>query len=125
MSAFDIDAYIESMERPAVVVDGKGYIGRILSLHEWLPFEQRFRTVGESADPMASLTLITEYLYKVFPKSKRPWHKDIVQVIVDSPALMEVVTHFLELQATALTPKNLNNLMNGTSPVVNPSPDSQ
>jgi hypothetical protein len=115
--SFDVSSYLEALERPAVTVDGVDYVGKILSLREWLPFEGRFKSITGETNPEEFFKLAESFLYKVFPKPRLIWKKDIVPVILESPALMEIVTRFLEIQATTLVPEKLRKKTSGQSPV--------
>ena len=119
--SFDVNSYLEALEKPAVTVDGVDYLGRLLSLREWLPFEARFKTISGQTNPEEFFKLAEDFLYKVFPKPRLIWKKDIVPVILESPALVEIITRFLEIQATSTLPTSLKNKTSGTSQQENPS----
>jgi hypothetical protein len=42
MTEFDVDAYLEAIEIPAIKINGKRYEARVLSVEEWSPYQVRY-----------------------------------------------------------------------------------
>ena len=68
---FDADARKEALERPTVKLGGRTYTGRLLSIEQFAPFNERVQGKKQlSFDDI--MTLVGDYCDEVFP---RPWWK--------------------------------------------------
>ena len=115
MTVFDADQWMSTLEKPIVVLNRKKYVGRILSIQQFLPFEAAFQELQDNQNTEKFTKLVTDYLYEVFPPRKK-WFffkEDIVPQILNHPALIPMVLHFFGLQSQALK-MTLGQEMSGT-----------
>lgn len=92
---FDLDAYLQSLEPPILVIGGKEYKGRVLSILEFAQFQDQIAKLSESPETFKSFA--SDFLYALFPKNRLiPW-VDPVAVVLNSPGLQQVVESFLDL----------------------------
>lgn len=106
--AVDADAYLESLEPPALTIGGTTYQGQFLSLEEWLPFESKFVTLSkmvvEDFDLNFWRKLVLDFCLLAFPPRWRdvlnPWHKTVGQLVLTLPPVlqMKVMKDFFESQ---------------------------
>lgn len=67
MSEFDVDAYLEAIDCPAVRIKNKRYEGKILSAEQWLPFQQRMSGYVDSFE-------------KIKPEEEIPSPHDLIEI---------------------------------------------
>lgn len=112
----NLDPLVDALTPPQVTIQGRTYVGRLLSFEQWAPFAPLFEQMAqgqlESHETMALLRL---YLRKVFPW--RPWYwwqRDPVRQILTQPLSiqLEALADFLGCQGRATT---------GTRPSPTPS----
>ena len=103
---FNADDYLDSLEHPAVILNGETYTGRILNIEEWLPYSERLRAFATKYDQREWLTFMRDYLKAIFPPTSFvPWRKPLYKRILDHPLAEAMVTDFLALQAAGLQGK--------------------
>lgn len=74
---FDSKQYLESLEPPVFIApDGSRFIGRILSIDEWQPFEMRMQMAGrgELTGPQL-FKLLRDITGAFFPRGWRFWSR--------------------------------------------------
>lgn len=103
---FDGDAYVRALDPPAIKLDGRVYMGRVLSIDEWVPLEPALRKIQGGAGTLAdAYHVIGEFCRIAF---KHPWwafwRRPVYKKIMKLPpaALTEVTRDFLESQARAM-----------------------
>lgn len=76
MASTQFNADAETIAAPEIIIGGKSYVGRVLSIAEWFPFQERFAAQDEieraEATPTretlgASAALMLEFLRETFP----------------------------------------------------------
>lgn len=113
--SFDADAYLKAvLEPPAILIDGVTYEGRLLSLEEWLPFQDRLAALQEvrnKEDPGAwrdVYKIVRDYCNLAFPEKwwcyLMPWRKTVADRVLELPpvAMLAAVQDFFVRQARAL-----------------------
>ncbi len=107
--AFDADAYLEALEPPTIKVGGTTYVGKFLSIEEWLPFEDRFRKIDGDTEYPVIKRLMRDYCSQAFPV---PWYqllnfkkKIVGELVTDLPpkAMLQAMRDFFKAQARALS----------------------
>lgn len=80
---FDTREYLKSLEPPTFVsADGRPYVGRVLSLHEWQRFEPRMaaaRAHKLAGDDLRRL--IEDLVGAFFPRGRKFWTRDFWQPV--------------------------------------------
>lgn len=112
---FDADQYLESLKPPEIKLQGKVYKGRLLSLEEWLPFEQTlgaFKTVKENGNAVQDLaamkSVIRKFCEVVFPtpfwQIFNPFKKTVAEMVIALPpaVMFKATRDFFESQARGL-----------------------
>jgi hypothetical protein len=106
---FDADAYLETLQPPTIKIGGKEYVGRLLSIEEWLPFEPRLNKIAkQEADVDEIRDTIRDYCNLVFQPTWKDLfnfrRKTVAEQIVALPprALLKAAADFFESQARAL-----------------------
>lgn len=74
---FDSRQYLESLEPPVFIApDGSRFIGRILSIEEWQPFEMRMQAAGRGElTGQQMLAFMYQITSAFFPRGWRFWTK--------------------------------------------------
>lgn len=113
---FDADAYLAGLERPTVRIGNITFRGRLLSIEEWLPFEELLAAIADAAngEPTAQASadmheFAEKYLRAVFPREDIPWYlrrRDPVPALLKLPwaGLLELLKSFLAAQRRSMTP---------------------
>lgn len=132
MPVFNADEYLATLEHPTVVLNGKTYVGRILSINEYLPFAQRIESSANGTTSENTVEFARDYLMAVFPVKPVPfWRPDLreddpVPQLLNHPGLLPLIESFLSLQARAMkgpTSVPKEQWMTGTISPSNQSPD--
>lgn len=120
MPKFDADAYLEALEKPTLTINGTTFTGRILSIVEWLPFEQRMEALSDDNNTDGYMAFARDYLRALFPyRMAFKWRGDPVAMTLNHPGLTTIVTDFLALQIRAVTGNNQTRKMSGTNSAEN------
>lgn len=76
--AFDGDAFLAALQRPTLTLGGRTYTGRLLSLPEYLRFQDRLTGAGAGiqgnrvVDPRRFAALVRELTTAIYGRG-RPW----------------------------------------------------
>ena len=107
MTAFNADAVIESLGKPSVVIDGTTYIGKPISVMEWMTFLKRIDDIKQSVDHNALLEIYKDIIKKMFPSKWYQINKPASKII-NHPALLQIVQDFLVIQNRYMEKQNQN-----------------
>jgi len=108
---FDSDAYIAALEPPALKYEGRVYVGRTLSIHEWIPMEEPLRRCQSGEGTLHdAYTVISEFCRIAFRRPwwcfdwLRFWRTPVHKIVFKLPpvVLMELTRDFLASQAAAI-----------------------
>lgn len=104
---FDTKEYLDALDAPSIDLGGRVYTGRLLSIHQWLPFKPRVSSVisEEGIEYTEIRKLCLDYCRAAFP---RPWWKFWQrsvgrQVVALPPAvMMKALAAFFACQGRAM-----------------------
>lgn len=123
-AAFNADALARASEPPALILGGRRFVGRLLSIEEWLAFVERMRTL-EGADVAALLAFYASYLRATFPPGdwpvRRLLRRDPVALLLRQPfgVIQQAFDAFFSHQAYAMGVRPLR-MVAPTSPPTTP-----
>lgn len=109
---FDADAYLEAMQRPSVTIDGRVFVGRLLSFDEWSAFAGRFTPAasgvrGNAIEQNQKFAALVRDVTTAILGTGRPWwafwRPTIAQRIARLPAAAQIafLNSFSRSQADA------------------------
>lgn len=106
MALFDSREYLEALRPPEFVApNGTRYRGKLLSVDEWQPFEERLRAAqaGQLVGP-ALHALLRDLTSAMFPRDWRFWKRSCWQQVKRLPPVgqLRAVYTFLQSQGEAL-----------------------
>lgn len=110
---FNADAFAVELGAPQLQLEGRRYLGRVLSFEEFTPFEERFakleadfQTQPRAAWKAAFNALAADYLHTVFPPPgswwRRIWWRDPVPRMLAHPGLLRGLRDFFRIQVRAI-----------------------
>ena len=96
---FSADTIVESLGRPTVVIEGKQYVGRPMSVLQWFQILKRMDNLAsKSGDDV--LKIYADVVRLMFGSSRwKFWQKNVPKLIINHPAFLQMVAHFLEVQS--------------------------
>lgn len=116
---FNADAFVGELGAPQLKLDGRTYVGRILSFEEFAPFEERSNALDAPTRTRDERwraefqAFAADYLRTIFPRPPwwHFWWRDPVPRMLAHPGLLAGLTDFFGIQARAL-----QKMMGGASP---------
>lgn len=131
----DVDAALAKVGRPSCTVGGRTYVGRILSIEEFAPFQEAAEGIGQGDELGTLVELFRDYGHTIFDESvpPKPWHKlhvsarawrdqhDPTEALLALPptVAMQVFTGFFETQLAAMDFEGAANLTRSRAPSKN------
>lgn len=105
---FDVDAYREALDVPAVRIDGRDIQGRLLSLQEFTPYAGALQRLAQGEATLdEAYGVIAAFCRQAFPKPWwrrilcRPWVTEWLMALPPL-GLVEATRDFLKAQAAYL-----------------------
>lgn len=115
----DLDPYVEAIDPPTASLNGETWVGRFVSIDEWLVLNDRLTRYQKGAlSPAQIRALVRELCDRMFPEAQQAgfvpaWHfwrwrekrkRRLSAVVLELPfkVQLKVVGDFMESQAEAL-----------------------
>ncbi len=103
---FDTPEYLEALEPPSVVLGSRTYVGRLLSIHQWMPLQPRVQAAAQGDVALQEIhNLALAYCRVAFPKPWwKFWRRSVGRQLVKLPpnVLMRALASFFACQGRAM-----------------------
>jgi hypothetical protein len=118
---YDADSRLSQLDRPAIRLGGRLYVGRLLSLEEWEPFELRMEQLKESTMTQPEVRrFLCEYSDAVFARRYwwQVWQRSPTQRLMRSPTAVQVeaFTNFFVAQRRSMMTKKQGQMSGSSLP---------
>jgi hypothetical protein len=116
---FDADERLANLARPAIKLGGRVYVGRLLSIEEWEPFEERMEALKNKTMSEPSVReFFREYGHTIF--ARRWWERwkgdPTDRLLREAPIVqLEAFVSFWVAQQRAMRPSKATAQTSGSS----------